>query len=124
MEPQLTLTADNASGLTPADMAFYYLMMHGYVIAARNIKYRSTKIDLVAIKDEVLVFVVVRVFLEESSPKPLTPAKQRSILATSQMYLLKHGMLVDQPEVRFDLVDVNIATYNTVTLTHKVSEFR
>lgn len=67
MEPQLTLTADNASGLTPADMAFYYLMMHGYVIAARNIKYRSTKIDLVAIKDEVLVFVVVRVFLEESS---------------------------------------------------------
>lgn len=124
MKPQLTLTADNASGLTPADMAFYYLMMHGYVIAARNIKYRSTKIDLVAIKDEVLVFVVVRIFLEESSPKPLTPAKQRSILATSQMYLLKHGMLVDQPEVRFDLVDVNIATYNTVTLTHKVSEFR
>lgn len=124
MKPQLTLTADNASGLTPADIAFYYLMMHGYVIAARNIKYRSTKIDLVAIKDEVLVFVVVRIFLEESSPKPLTPAKQRSILATSQMYLLKHGMLVDQPEVRFDLVDVNIATYNTVTLTHKVSEFR
>lgn len=124
MKPQLTLTADNASGLTPIDMAFYYLMMHGYVIVSRNIKYRSTKIDLVTIKDEVLIFVVVRTFLEESTPKPLTPAKQRSILATAQMYLLNQGLLVDQPEFRFDVIDVNIATYKTVTLTHNINQFR
>lgn len=123
METKLSLTSDDIKGLSSSELALYFFMMNGYLIHAKNFKYNKTKVDFVVSKGEILIFAIVRTFLKEKTIKPLGEVKQRSIATAAEMFLLYNGMFVDRPQVQYDVVEVHVEDYNSITLTHKQKAF-
>ncbi len=75
------------------DMAAAYLQRRGYHILARNVHTPHGEIDLIARKDEVIVFVEVktRTSLKFGCPEDaVTSRKQAHLLAAAEAYLAQH----------------------------------
>ena len=84
-----------------------YLKKEGYDILARNFRTRLGEIDIVASKDEYLVFVEVKARKSEAYGFPsesVTYAKQRKISMVASQYI-KLNMYFGAA-VRFDVVEV------------------
>jgi putative endonuclease len=72
-----------------------YLEKQGYTIVARNYKKQFGEIDLIAKKDQELVFVEVKTrsscYIE---PEYLiSPAQQRKIIATAKAYIAEYDLM-------------------------------
>ena len=83
-----------------------YLQQKGYAIMARNYRYKRSEIDLIALKDNWLVFVEVKMrssevfgFPEES----VNAAKRKKILEGAAQYLEEANW---QGNVRYDIVAI------------------
>ncbi len=75
------------------EIAAQYLQERGYHILARNVQTPHGEIDLVARKEEVLVFVEVKMRTSQDSGYPeqaVTPRKQAHLLAAAEVYLQQH----------------------------------
>lgn len=70
-----------------------YLMSTGYVIKGRNFFHRGGEIDLIAQKDELVVFVEVKMRTAHSGllAELITLSKQRKISITALYYLSKQS---------------------------------
>lgn len=84
------------------EVAFSYLKNKGYKILARNYSNKFGEIDIVAQKDEVIVFVEVKSQLRPISDglypeRNVTYSKQRKLVRAAQRYLIekKHHDDVD-----------------------------
>lgn len=83
-----------------------YLLQQGYTIMETNWQFGHLEIDIIALKDNVLVFVEVKT---RSSPAVLEPQlavnqqKQRNIIRAANAYILRNGYSF---EARFDIVTV------------------
>lgn len=74
-------------------VAARYLQERGYRILARNIHTPHGEIDLVARRDDVLVFVEVKLRTSSRYGYPeeaVTPRKQAHLLAAAEVYLAEH----------------------------------
>ncbi len=85
-----------------------FLTGAGYRVIARNFRTRRGEIDIVAQRDNTLVFVEVKCWnaiditdLEIS----ISRRKQRRIIDASQVFMMRMG-LTDRYDVRFDLIFV------------------
>jgi len=79
----------------------------GYRIVARNVRFRSGEIDLVARDGGVLVFVEVKTRRGRGFGTPdeaVGAAKQRRLIRLASLYLARLGS--DPPPCRFDVVSV------------------
>lgn len=89
------------------DMAVDYLQQHGYCILERNWKNKGHKeIDIIAIKDDVLVFVEVKTRRHGSLTTPLSAVdgrKQHRICLAADSYIKTYH--IDSP-YRFDVICV------------------
>jgi putative endonuclease len=92
----------------------------GMRILARNVRYKTGEIDLVALEGETIVFVEVKawsVFGIEHLQYGINGKKQRRIIETAKYFLFSHreynGMAV-----RFDVIFIG-----PDTITHLVSAF-
>jgi putative endonuclease len=86
------------------DTAFRYLQDKGYIIKDRNFSTRFGEIDIIAEKDDVLIFVEVKTRKNADYGRPAEFVdlwKQRRIIQSAYMYL--NG---EDKAVRFDVIEV------------------
>ena len=97
----------NDLGHIGEDMAVDYLQQNGYCILERNWKNKGHKeIDIIAIKDDVLVFVEVKTRRHGSLTTPLSAVdgrKQHRICLAADSYIKTYR--IDSP-YRFDVICV------------------
>ena len=86
-----------------------YLQEQGYEILERNYKCRLGEIDIIAFKDNTVVFTEVKArhlsgsgYAEEAVPF----VKQRKICRTADHYRMKQG-LTERVGFRFDVIAIN-----------------
>ena len=86
-----------------------YLAGQGYKIREKNFRCREGEIDLIATKDDFLVFIEVKTRKAGSPVHPslsVTPRKQQKVRQVGGIYCAAHPRLTLQP--RFDVVSVEI----------------
>ena len=90
------------------EIAEKYLKKQGYEILERNFRSkRWGEIDIVAIKDDVLVFVEVKARIGSKYGQPVeavTPHKLRALKRTGQYYVTEHPNLPEA--LRIDVVAI------------------
>jgi len=96
-----------------------YLQKEGYEIKARNYRYSRNEIDIVALKDKILVFVEVKTrtsnyfgYPEES----VTDRKAELIMEAADNYIYENGW---QGDIRFDIIAIEFQSHK-----HLVHHFR
>ena len=80
----------------------------GYTVLAKNYRGNRGEIDLVAAKDDELVFVEVKRWTSygaESLERGIGRQKRRRIVETSKLYLLEHPEF-DDYSIRYDVLFV------------------
>lgn len=85
-----------------------FLRKKGYKIIERNYTKRTGEIDIIAKKDNTLIFVEVR-SLEKGSIDPIETInlkKRQKIIKTAKMYLLEHPEFAEY-DIRFDFVGIH-----------------
>lgn len=102
-------TATFASGRRGEDIAHRYLQSHGYLVVARNFRTRtgSAEVDIIARKDDAVVFVEVksRSSLNFGPPdRGVDHEKQLRIMRAAAEYL-RRADIADEC-ARFDIIDV------------------
>ena len=84
-----------------------HLEANGYRILAKNHRCPRGEVDLVAGRDDLLVFVEVRTRATARFGAPfetVTPAKQRKVIAAARDFLAGHGG--PRRQIRFDVISV------------------
>ena len=77
------------------EAASTYLIEHGYEIIARNVRTPYGEIDLVAVTQDITVFVEVKARSSRSLGPPeiaVTPRKQKHMLASAAHYAQANGV--------------------------------
>lgn len=100
------MTAPNVLGKAGEDAAAAYLQEQGYTICDRNWRKNRLELDIVAMKDEVLVFVEVKTRRNTAYREPYEAVdwkKIRHIVVAADTYIKLHDF---GGPVRFDIVTV------------------
>lgn len=87
-----------------------YLMNRGYTVIQRNFRTRAGEIDIIALKDGVLVFVEVKTFpngTQELLSHVLNRRKQQRIVKTAQRFLTIHRQYSNN-YIRFDVIVIDM----------------
>ncbi len=106
----------NKFGRFGENLATIYLVLHGYVILARNFHSRFGEIDIVARKKNCVVFVEVKARGENTFATPaayVDAFKQKKIIKTAQYYILYNNL--GELEMRFDVIEVRKKFIRLVT---------
>ena len=93
-------------GLSGENDGATYLQSKGFKIIERNFRSRRGEIDIIAVKDDVLVFVEVKSwkrFDSENIEKVLDMGKRRRIITTARFFLATHPTY-ESCAVRFDVL--------------------
>ena len=102
-------------GLQGEDIAAHALEKQGFTIAHRNYRKQYGEIDLIACKDDLLVFVEVkrRKKTQFDLEQLITVSKQKKIISVAKEYISRFDH--DEKYCRFDvaLIDGNSLTYLT-----------
>lgn len=88
------------------EYAIHFLKEKGYILVDRNFTSRNSEIDLIVKKDDLLVFVEVRIKANADYGYPeasLSKAKLKAIMRGAEEYLLKRPK---PDKVRFDMVSI------------------
>ncbi len=104
------------------EMAKEYLEEKGYNIIERNYKTTSGEIDIIALKNDLLVFIEVKLRKDANYGygfEAVDEIKQNKIKSVAEYYYYTKNMLDYQP--RFDVVEIYS---NTNTINHFVDAFQ
>ncbi len=97
------------TGAIAENIAADYLLKRGYVIRERNYRTRNGEIDIIAVKDEALVFVEVRAKTGKafgSAEESITERKKKRLVALAEAYLSDTG---EQPDsCRIDIIAIKL----------------
>tara|TARA_R110001592_G_scaffold325782_4_gene606340 strand:- start:264547 stop:264903 length:357 start_codon:yes stop_codon:yes gene_type:complete len=94
------------TGQLGENMACEYLVNNGFVILARNYRFRQHEIDIIASKNDCLHFVEVKLRGSDNFGSPasfVSKAQQRSIAKAAEAFLLS---LETDPDCQFDIVSI------------------
>ncbi len=93
------------------DRVAAYLQEQGFSIVVRNFSIRSGEIDIIATKDDLLVFVEVkaRTMPTDNLSEIVTYSKQRKIVNTAKYFLSTHSHIYSTYDYicRFDIALIN-----------------
>ena len=92
------------------EIAVRELARRGYVVRERNWRCPEGELDIVAERDEALVFVEVRTRRGDHFGTPeesITPAKRAHLIASAQAYLQAHPL--EERDWRIDVVAVEMS---------------
>ena len=90
------------------DMAAEYLMQLNYRILERNYRSGRIEIDIIALKDNKLIFVEVKTRTGKAYGLPeeaVDDVKQESMEACAESYILDYGW---ERNIRFDIIAVSL----------------
>ena len=102
-------TSTRQIGTEKEKLAAAYLQEHGYEIVAYNFSCRQGELDLIARKNEYLVFVEVKYRKNNrfgKAEEAVTARKQMRMQKAAQYYLYKANFPQNTP-CRFDVVAIN-----------------
>jgi len=88
-------------------LAAQHLIEKGYTIIEQNYRYGHGEIDIIARKDDLLVFVEVKTDTQGKFGDPIywvPPRKQKQIGKIAQIYLLQHKF--KNVDFRFDVIAI------------------
>ena len=97
-------------------LAAAFLEQNGYQIIARNFYCRGGELDIVAVKDTVLVFAEVRTRQKGGMVSPaesVTAAKRKKIVAAAYAFLEQNPRLEQTLQPRFDFISVEAVGKDT-----------
>ncbi len=92
-------------------LAVAHLEAKGYSIVERNFRVREGEIDIIAARDDVLVFVEVRIRRGDSAGtagESITPAKRKRLLALADAYNQQRDGLPEQRRIDVIAVDLSL----------------
>ena len=95
-----------AYGAAAEQAAARFLQQKGYTILAANYRSKKAEIDLIARKNNLLVFVEVKARANATYGWPeqaVTPRKQELLLAAAQTYIEEANW---QHDARFDIISI------------------
>lgn len=87
--------------------AFWYYLLRGYRVVARNVRFDIGEIDLVVRRRRLLVFVEVKSRQQDLAGAPhesVTGEKRRRLIRLAERFALKHRL--DDCEIRFDVLSL------------------
>ncbi len=105
------------------EVAVRYLTEQGYEILKKNYRYGKGEIDIVAHKDEILVFVEVKYRSKEDDELPedqVTPRKRAQVRHVAEGYLFEHD--IHDTACRCDVVAIT-GKGDNVVLRHLKDAF-
>lgn len=111
------MTAPNILGKAGENAAAAYLEEKGYRILDRNWRKNRLELDIVAMKEEILVFVEVKTRRNTDYREPHEAVdwkKIRHIVVAADAYIKQHD--INAP-IRFDIIDV-VGAVGHFTITH------
>lgn len=97
------------------DLACQYLISHKYKILERNFQKRYGELDVITLKDNILVFVEVKTRIGRKFGLPeeaVTPRKLSEIKQTAYYYKLLHPELPDAMQI--DVIAIELEVDETV----------
>lgn len=89
-------------------LAALFLVKNGYRIIARNFRYKKSEIDIVAQKDNIIVFIEVKTRTNAFFQEPelsVTRSKQKQITLGANFYIQENDIDLD---VRFDIIAITL----------------
>lgn len=101
------------------DLAVQFLEKKGYTIICRNYRTKLGEIDIIAKKDNVIVFIEVKTRQSKFLESPLvavTAGKQKQISRVALQYLSESDDF--DSEARFDVVAVDLSSKNKPQYDH------
>ncbi|MQY77182.1 MAG: YraN family protein [Spirochaeta sp.] len=99
----------NRKGREGETAAVKYLEKNGYKVMERNFRCRRGEVDIIARKDEELVFVEVKnwdALAIDSLEHSLSSLKKQRIIETTQYFIHCHPELMES-RIRFDLIFIH-----------------
>lgn len=102
-----TSGSQKQTGQTGEDIAAQFLVSREYEIIERNYRWRQGEIDLIARKDDVMVFVEVKTAttINFGTPESWVDARKQAQIGKAAMHYLQHNE-VEDVDCRFDVVAV------------------
>jgi putative endonuclease len=100
-------------------LAVEYLKSQGYTIVTSNWHCKYGEIDIVAQKDDRLVFVEVRTrhaTTTETAFESISPRKQKRMTASAQIYIADHDL--DAMDWRVDVIGIAIPRVGAPVIEH------
>lgn len=94
------------------DAAAMYLRLKGYRILQRNFHSRYGEIDIIAFKNETVVFVEVKTRGKHPIDTPASAVdifKQKKIIKTAYFYIMNKQL--DDVDMRFDVIEVRVCGF-------------
>ncbi len=92
------------------DRAAHFLEENGYTIIERNFRTRSGEIDIIAEKENTIIFAEVKTLPKgniETLEHVLSLIKQKKIIETAKFFLLKYRKYNDS-FIRFDVLAIDV----------------
>lgn len=90
--------------------AAVFLQQLGYTVLQLNYRYKRAEVDIIAKKDDVLVFVEVKTRASDRYGLPeeaVTPQKERLIMSAAEEYIYEINW---QHDIRFDIISITLGT--------------
>lgn len=103
----MTNMSQKQTGQTGEEMAARLLVSSQYEIIARNYRWAQGEIDLIARKDDVLVFVEVKTATTPNfgTPESWVDARKQAQIGKAAMHYLQENQ-IDDLDCRFDVIAV------------------
>lgn len=98
------------------EKATHFLIENNYEIIARNWRTKRGEIDIIAQKDDVLVFAEVKTLPSgnlETLSHELNQRKQKRIIETTKFFLLTNRKYNDR-KIRFDVLVIDMPDFDSV----------
>ena len=103
-------------GVEGENRACAYLIQNNYSIIERNFRTRTGEIDIIAIKDDVLIFVEVKTLPSgnvETLAQEIDLRKQKKIIKTAYFFLSKYRKY-NNSKIRFDVIVIDMPDFPPV----------
>jgi len=103
-------------GAKKEDVAAELLKLHGYKVLNRNFRCRTGEVDIVAKKDEYLVFVEVkyRKTIKNGFPTEAVNSQKQIIISQVSDYYRIRYKIPDNIKIRYDVVAILGNTYKII----------
>ncbi|MCS6822550.1 MAG: YraN family protein [Microscillaceae bacterium] len=98
-------------------LATLFLQNNGYQILAKNFQYQRAEIDLIALKNELLIFIEVRLRTSTNFGFPeqtISPKKIQAIRKAAEQYIIATNWHKD---IRFDVIAIHYENQQPI-ITH------
>lgn len=115
----------NEQGKKGEDLAVWALELKGFAILERNYRFERNEVDIIAMRDGLIVFVEVKTRGNTSILKPescLIPAQQERIRKAAWAFLQEYQFML--APARFDVIAISFDDPEAPEILHFEDAFR